>query len=281
MSAASAVSEARAYLLAPIPNERERLALQATMWEPAAERLFDAIGPIDGWRCLDLGCGAPGTLGTLATRVGAAGHVVGLDCDAGLAAAAGEWARARGFGHVEIAEGDAFATGLPDATFDLVHLRFMFAPLGRVPALLAEADRLLRPGGMLVVQEPDASAWQCWPPSSRFEALVEGIIGAFADAGGDFNAGLRIHALLRDKGYGAIRMRSESLTLPGTHAYSRLPLLFAESLAERLIRRIGRPELERLETGCEEACGHPDARVTAFVLQQTWGRKAPAGGPAR
>ena len=58
------------YLLEPIPTERERLALQASMWEPAAERLFDALGPIDGWSCVDLGCGAPGVLGTLARRVG-------------------------------------------------------------------------------------------------------------------------------------------------------------------------------------------------------------------
>jgi len=261
------------YLLEPIPTERERLALQAAMWEPATERLFDALGPIEGWTCLDLGCGAPGVLGTLARRVGPAGRVIGIDSDRVLLEHAEVWARRERLTRVALRHGDAYATGLPDGAFDLVHARFMFAPLGRADALLAEMHRLARPGGIVVIQEPDASAWQCYPPSREFSALVDAIVRVFAQGGGDFDCGPRMHAALRTAGCANLGVRAEALALPGAHPYARLPLLFAESLAPKLVALLGEAAFDALRSGCAAACAHPDARVTSFVVQQSWGRK--------
>ena len=84
--------------------------------------------------------------------------------------------------------------------FDLVHLRFMFAPYGRDDELLARALTLLRPGGVLVVQEPDASCWSTMPPHPAFEELKSLIFDAFRRGGGDFNAGQRIFRRLRRGG---------------------------------------------------------------------------------
>jgi SAM-dependent methyltransferase len=261
------------YLLEPIPTERERLALQAAMWEPATERLFDALGSIDGWTCLDLGCGAPGVLGTLARRVGTSGRVIGIDNDRVLLEHAEVWARRERLTRVALRHGDAYATGLPDGAFDLVHARFMFAPLGRADALLAEMHRLVRPGGIVVIQEPDASAWQCSPPSREFSALVAAIVRVFALGGGDFDCGPRMHAGLRAAGYADLGVRAEALALPGAHPYARLPLLFAESLGPKLVALLGHAAFDELRAGCAAACAHPDARVTSFVVQQSWGRK--------
>ena len=261
------------YLLEPIPTERERLALQATMWAPATERLLDAIGSIEGWSCLDLGCGAPGVLGTLARRVGSAGRVVGVDRDRILLEHAEAWARRERLANVALRHGDAYATGLPDGTFDLVHARFMFAPLGRADALLAEMHRLVRPGGIVVIQEPDSAAWRCSPPSREFATLVAAIVRVFADGGGDFDCGSRLHAALRAAGYADVGLRAEALALPGAHPYARLPLLFAESLAPKLVALLGQRAFDQLREGCAAACAHPDARITSFIVQQSWGRK--------
>jgi hypothetical protein len=149
----------------------------------------------------------------------------------------------------------------------------MFAPLGRADALLAEMHRLVRPGGIVVIQEPDASAWQCSPPSREFSALVAAIVRVFALGGGDFDCGPRMHAVLRAAGYADIGVRAEALALPGAHPYARLPLLFAESLAPKLVALLGASAFDALRTGCAKACAHPDARVTSFVVQQSWGRK--------
>jgi SAM-dependent methyltransferase len=265
----------RDYLLAPIANERERLRIQAEAWAPAADRLFTALGSMIGSTCLDLGCGAPGVLDLLARHAGPSGRVVGLDRDELLVADARRWAArpSAGAARIDIVAGDAFATGFPDASFDLVHARFMFAPLGRAEALLAEMHRLLRPGGLIVIEEPDAAAWTCWPPSAAFSSLVAAIVAAFADSGGDFNAGQNVHARLVQAGYCDIGWRADVLSLPGSHAYAQLPLLFARSLQTKLEARLGNAAVEALESGCRAALSHPDARVTSFVLQQTWARK--------
>jgi len=270
----AAVIEGPQYLLQPNVTERERLALQAAMWEPATERLLAAVGPVDGWRCLDLGCGAPGALRTLARAAGPQGNVVGVDVDPALLTEAARWIRAEGLDTIELRCADAFATGLPDSAFDLVHARFMFAPLGRHDPLLAEIERLVKPGGLVAIQEPDAAAWQCWPPSREFDDLVAAIVATFAASGGDFNAGRGMQSLLRARGWSDVGVRAEALALPGTHSYARLPLLFAASLEPKLVAQLGRRNFERLKAGCAAACAQPDARVTAFVVQQTWARKA-------
>ena len=66
------------YILAS-PVERERLQLQARLWEPHVERMLDQIGIAPGSTCLDVGCGAMGILDPLSRRVGPRGRVVGID----------------------------------------------------------------------------------------------------------------------------------------------------------------------------------------------------------
>ena len=274
MSTVSAIAAMpRSYLLDAIATERERLRVQAEAWRPATERMLDSIGVEEGWRCLDLGCGAEGVLGSLARRVGRAGSVIGLDIDPALLAQAAAFASAERLEQIELVEGDAFATGLPDASFDLVHTRFMFAPLGRHRALFAEIHRLVRPGGIVAIQEPDVAAWQCWPRSADFERLVDSIVATFAASGGDFNAGRNAYAYLRANSYADIGIRAEVLSLPGGHPYARLPLLFAESLATKLAARMGSEIFEQVKAGCNAACTDPASMITSFVVQQAWGRR--------
>ena len=45
--------------------------------------------------------------------------------------------------NIEFVQVDAFDTGLPRESFDLVHVRFLFSPLGRDEALMQELLRLL------------------------------------------------------------------------------------------------------------------------------------------
>lgn len=59
---------------------------------------------------------------------------------------------------VEFIEADATATGLPDHSFDLVHARTLLLNVQNPREMLAEMVRIAKPGGLVVVQEPDASA---------------------------------------------------------------------------------------------------------------------------
>ena len=263
-----------AYLLSGGAAELERLRLQARVWEPAAEQLLDLIGVEPSWRCLDLGCGGMGILGPLSRRVGPTGHVVGVDRDPQQLTAARAYVQEQGLANVEVLDRDGYASGLPDHTFDLVHVRFVFAPVGRDDALLTEMRRLARPGGILAMQEPDASSWQCHPPRPAWDRLKGAIQAAFAAGGGDFNAGLRMYDLLRQAGLEDVQVRAAVLALQDRHPYMRLPVQFATSLRQRIIEGglLRATELDELLAACEAIAGDPATRVTTFILTQVWGR---------
>jgi ubiquinone/menaquinone biosynthesis C-methylase UbiE len=157
--------KANDYLLTSGTAEMQRLRLQAQVWEPAASEFLFALNISPGSRALDLGCGAMGVLGPLSRLVGDSGTVIGLDSDAKQLAAAQSFVEEAKLTNVSVAKGDAFNSGMPAGHFDLVHVRFLFAPVGRDADLLAELLRLVRPGGIIAIQEPDASCWNVAPPN--------------------------------------------------------------------------------------------------------------------
>lgn len=269
------MSDGRDYLLANGAAELERLRLQARVWEAEAEAWLDRIGIQPGWRCLDLGCGAMGILGPLSHRVGGDGSVVGLDQDARQLEAARAYVAAQRLANVEIVQADGYATPFPDASFDFVHVRFVFAPAGRDDALLAELLRLVRPGGIIGVQEPDSAAWSCHPPHPAWDRLKAAILAAFRQGGGDFDAGRRTFGLLRRAGLEEVRLRAAVVALQDGHPYMRLPVQFAASLRSRIIDggRMTAAALDDAIAECDAAVGAPDTIVTSFVVTQVSGRK--------
>ncbi len=271
------------YLLAAGDDvELERLRLQARVWEPAAETWLDNVKIQPGWRCIDLGCGAMGILGPLARRVGASGRVVGLDRDSRQLAGARAYLADNRLDNVEIVEGDAYRTGLPDASFDLVHVRFslrrsdaLFAPIGRDDVLLAEMLRIAKPGGVLAIQEPDSASWSCFPSNPAWDTLKRTILAAFQSGGGDFDAGRRTFDMLRRIGLEDVRLRAAVVALQDGHPYMRLPIQFATTLRARILDGglMTAEELDAAMADCEAVAKDPDTTVTSFVVTQVWGRK--------
>jgi SAM-dependent methyltransferase len=216
-----------------------------------------------------------GILGPLARRVGPGGRVVGLDIDSRQLAGARAYVEDTRLDNVEIVEGDAYRTGLPDASFDLVHVRFLFAPLGRDDALLAEMLRIARPGGLLAIQEPDSASWSCFPPSPAWDKLKATILAAFRRGGGDFDAGRRTFGMLRRIGLKEVRLRAAIVALQDGHPYMRLPIQFATTLRARILDGglMTAEELDAAMADCEAVARNPDTIVTSFVVTQVCGRK--------
>ena len=263
------------YLLSDSASELERLRLQAKVWEPAAEAMLDLIGIRPGWSCVDLGCGALGILKPLSRRVGATGKVVGVDVDAKQLAAARAHVLEEGLENVEILEQDAYRTLLPRESFDFTHVRFLFAPVGRDDELLKELLGLTKPGGMIAVEEPDASAWGYYPESLEWERLKEIILAAFRSGGGDFDAGRRTYGMLRRVGLEDVQIKAAVVALQGRHPYKRVPVQFATSLRKRILEAgISKEhELDELVRDCERIAADPETVMTSFVVTQVWGRK--------
>ncbi|MFI6349053.1 methyltransferase domain-containing protein [Streptomyces sp. NPDC050560] len=115
--------------------------------------MLKALAPRPGQTVLDLGCG-PGTdLEALAGAVGGEGRVIGVDMDPDMAARARE--RTADVPAVQVRQTDITALPLPDADADLARTDRVLQHVADPAAALAEARRVLRPGGRLVMGEPD------------------------------------------------------------------------------------------------------------------------------
>ena len=161
------------------PGELQRLYLQGTAMAPDTEVMLNRIGVGEGWSCLDLGCGPRGITNLLSTRVGASGRVIGLDMDGQFL----KVARAGAPNNVEFRQGDAYGSDLPAGSFDLVHMRFVASTAGDPEHLLRESIRLVRPGGIVALQEPDGSSLNCHPPHPAWDRLKAALLGAFSSVG--------------------------------------------------------------------------------------------------
>ncbi|MDP8927390.1 MAG: methyltransferase domain-containing protein [Actinomycetota bacterium] len=259
------------YLLAGQASELERLQLQSRVWEPSGRRLLEEIGDGRGTRAVDIGCGVLGWLRLLSDWVGPQGQVVGTDIDEQMLAAADRFVAQEGLRNVALLKDDLFATDLEPASFDLVHARFELTPLGRCEEQLATYLRLLRPGGNVVLEDPDWGTWHFNPPAPACEQLIALLYEGFR-RWGDPDAGRKQLQLLRSfrvEGH----VRAEVLALPPGHPYLRLPLQMTTGMAPRLRSFVHAEELDRLQKEAEVELQDPHRWGTTFTLLQGWGQR--------
>jgi SAM-dependent methyltransferase len=261
--------EGKGYLLAGQFPELERLQGQSLVWEPAGRALLARLPKGSGLRVLDIGCGVMGWLRLLSEWVGPDGKVVGSEVGDQLLAAAQSFVEQEKLSNVTLIKDDLFQSNLPPQSFDLVHARFLLAPLGRAAEQIAIYRHLVKPGGLLVLEEPDTASWRLNPSNPAVERLI-GLIGqAFQAAGGSMDAGRELPALLRPLG-SEPTIQAQVVALPPGHPYLRLPLQFARSLEARLVALIGTDELERLLREVEQALDAPGTWGTTFTLIQAF-----------
>src|SRR4029453_1984238 len=173
------------------------------------------------------------------------GQVVGTDIDDAMLAVASEFVAEESLGNVKLVKDGLFATSLELASFDLVHARYEVTPLGRGPEQLTTYLQLARPGGTVVLEDPDVASWHFNPPAPALETLITLIVEAFRRTGGDWDAGRKHSDLFESFGIKP-NVRAEVFALPPGHPYLRLPLQFATALQARLVLLVGAGELERL-----------------------------------
>jgi sarcosine/dimethylglycine N-methyltransferase len=157
----------------------------------ATVALVRLAGLREGERVLDVGAGIGGPTRTLARHFGAA--AVGLEPTDRFRALAAELNRRSGLAdRIELVAGRAEQLPFDDGSFDLVLNQALWPSVADKPALLAEAHRVLAPGGRLAVFEivvgPEPGPlgfplpWGDGPAESHLVSAAEG--RALAEAAG-------------------------------------------------------------------------------------------------
>jgi len=191
------------YLHTRDADEYQRLRDQAAMWQGATEALLDKAGLGPGMTCLDVGSGPGSVMRLMADRVGASGHVTGLEIDGRLGAQALADLKAQGgaeFSHVEanVLETTAVTGGPFDLTYCRLFLMHMQDPVMVLEKMLAWT----KPGGVVAAQEFDFGAIAVeplCPAMGEFNRLFEGV---FRGHGRNMRAGRQLPAQFEAAGIG-------------------------------------------------------------------------------
>ncbi|NDK24002.1 methyltransferase domain-containing protein [Streptomyces sp. TR1341] len=138
-------------------------------------RLLRRVGIEMGWRVLDAGCGSGEFLPALAALVGPAGRVHGIDLAAENAELAGRRLPAHpALRAADVRQGDLLDLPYPDDSFDAMWCANTVQYLDdrSLYRALAEARRVVRPGGIVAVKDLDGHRVTARPAASGlFEAF--------------------------------------------------------------------------------------------------------------
>jgi SAM-dependent methyltransferase len=146
---------------------------------------------------LELGCGTGALLEEIATRFivprvnsGKEARLVGIDINKQFLAQSREILQDF-LDQVEIKEADAHDLPFPASTFDIVYCHYflMWNSPGKRAEIIAEARRVLRDGGWLVIlAEPDYQGWILEPNTPIKDMLLHSL----TNSGGDLESGRKI-----------------------------------------------------------------------------------------
>jgi ubiquinone/menaquinone biosynthesis C-methylase UbiE len=158
---------------------------------------------------LDVGCGTGDDVLALAKLVGSGGRVVGIDNSAAMIAEAHGKQADTGV-MAEFAVGSVYQLDFPDNTFDGVRADRVFQHLADREAALAELIRVTKPGGRILLFDPD---WETLVVDAPNPPVTRKILNACADRIANPWAGRQQARLLHAAGLGELVINSITLVL--------------------------------------------------------------------
>ena len=161
-------------------------------------RFRELLAARPGETGLDVGCGLAHLALELAHDVAPGGRVIALDNSEHMVGEAAARVAAAGLvGAVTVRHGDATALDLPDASVDFVVAAQVYSYVPDVERAVAEAARVLRPGGRLAVLETD---WDLCTYEAADPLLTRRVLEARARHFAHPHLPRQLHRLMRAAG---------------------------------------------------------------------------------
>lgn len=157
----------------------------------------------EGIDLLDVGCG-PGTISVDFARRLDPGTVTGLDSAPDVIEKAKDLAESEGMTNIGFVVGDAYDTGFPDGSFDIVHTHQTLHHLGDPVAALREMRRVVKSGGVVGAREVDYAGTVIHPLTPGLAAWAALYQRVHRASGGEPNAGRRLKAWASEAGFAEV-----------------------------------------------------------------------------
>jgi SAM-dependent methyltransferase len=193
-------------------GERQRLALMSRLLDPMHRRHVERLGITPGARTLEAGCGNGSMSAWLARRVAPGGRAVAVDLDLSLADADEPG--------LELRQADILAGPAGPGDFDLVTARAVLHHVADAEAAVANLVASVRPGGAILLIEPDfLPVSVAEPPEVR--EFWEGWLAWSREQRIDYFIGRRLPAMLSRLGLQDVGATAETALYNGGSAWAQ------------------------------------------------------------
>ena len=211
-------------------GERQRLGWLEAAEDPDTICHLQALGVETGWRCLEVGGGGGSIAAWLCRRVGPSGAVVATDVDP-------RFLEALDLPNLEVWRHDVTRDLLPEGAFDLVHARWLLHHLAEPAVVLHQLAAALKPGGWLLVEEPDLGTVSVDARGAADEEdgvllarFVDAMAALVAAQGGDCYYGRQLYWDLRAVGLEAVNAEARARMASGGSPDAEVARLTLEQL---------------------------------------------------
>ena len=195
------------YALATGEEAEYRLKIVNSVHGADTEAFLLRAGMKPGLRVADIGCGTGVISCWIAKLVCVSGEVVGVDISEEQVRSARKSALNAGLSNVSFLSTGCYETGLESGSFDLVFSRFMLMHVQEPKRAILEMKRLLKPGGVLAIEDGDFNSSYAEPPSAAYDRVFElyRLIGAAH--GEDFLIGRKLYKMALEAGFHSVSAR--------------------------------------------------------------------------
>lgn len=247
------------YIFAESQQTRECSRLQTIekIFDSATKSRLESMGINKSWQCLEVGAGAGSITRWLSTQVGSSGKVVAVDLNTRLIT--GELSLEsfkNTFQNIDIIEADIRHLEQEEHRFDLIHARFVLIHIADVLTALTKMLKFLKPGGRILLEEPDFSLSRAIvgekTACKSVNQVNQAIWQMFQNRGMDYAFGLKLPSLLQEFGLHLVSVDYEVHLDKGGSEMATMMMLSTQQLTDNYLAT-GKANQQDIQKYCDFA----------------------------